>query len=121
MATLSVAKLKPGTTPTLTAYIDGEAIQDATVYITINMGDTRLTKSNYMNDESVMVEPVYQGSRQVGTNIIVQYSQAETLCLRPGYASIEAGWVFEDGEADKTEIGRIRISKTLYRGVMLYG
>lgn len=121
MATLSVAKLKPGTTPILTAFIEGEAIQDATVYITINMGDRQLTKSNYMHDGSVQVEPAYQGSIQVGTNITVQYSQSETLCLKPGYASIEVGWVFEDGEADKTEIGRIRISKTLYRGVMLYG
>lgn len=121
MATLSLVKIKPGTTPTLTAVVDGEAIQNATVYITIDMKDRQLVKTNHLHEGDIVLEPVYSGSTQIGTKLTVQYSQAETLRLRPGVAQIEVGWVFEDGAADKTNIGRIRISKTLFRGVMTYG
>lgn len=121
MAELNITKIKPGTTPVLSAIVEGEAIQDATVYVTIDMGDKQLTKSNYLCCSTVALTPVYSGSTQVGTQVDVQYSQAETLFLRPGFAEIEVGWVFDDGSADKTNIGRIKISKTLYKGVMLYG
>lgn len=121
MATLSLVKIKPGTTPTLTAVVDGEAIQSATVYLTIDQKDTGLVKSNYNSDEGFILTPVMSGLTQIGTQIEVQLSQADTLCLRPGFASVEVGWIFDDGSADKTNIGRIRISRTLYRGVMLYG
>ena len=122
MATLRTAKLKPGTTPLLTVVVDGEAIQDTTIYLTIDMGDKQLTKSNYMGNDALIAEAVYDsGGQQTGTQVSVQFSQADTLCLRPGNARIEVGWVLEDGTADKSDIGRIDISETLYRGVMLYG
>ena len=121
MATLSLTKITPGTTPILTAVVDGEAIQDATVYVTIDMGDLQITKSNVNGDADMLLTPVMDGDEQVGTQIDVQYSQAETLSLRPGFAEVQVGWVFDDNAADKTNIGRIRITRSLYKGVMRYG
>lgn len=121
MATLKAPTIKPGTTPLLTVTVDGEAIQDATVYVTIDMGDRHLTKSNYNDDSEMWLEAVYKGSVQSGTRVTVQYSQAETLILRPGNARIEVGWVFEDGSADKSNIGRLKIPRTLIGHVMAYG
>lgn len=121
MATLSAIEIKPGTTPLLTAVVEGEDISSATVYVTIDMGDIKLTKSNYHTEEGVTLEPVYVDDDFVGTMISVQYSQAETLSLRPGSASVEAGWIFEDGVAGKSDIGRLHIAKTLFKGVMEYG
>lgn len=121
MATLSLVKIKPGTTPILTAVVD-EIIQDATVYLAIDMKGRRLVKSNYCNEGDVIVEPIYDESDvQISTQLTVQYSQEETLYFRPGYARVEVGWVFEDNTADKTNIGRIMIPKTLIKGVMRYG
>lgn len=121
MATLKLATLREGTTPILTAVVDGETIQNATVYVTIDMGDRQLTKSNHNDDGDMLLTPVMSGSTQVGTQIDLQYSQADTLSLRPGIAKVQVGWVFEDNTADKTNIGRIRITKSLYKGVMRYG
>lgn len=122
MATLTATTIKPGTTPLLTVIVDGQAIQDATIYVTIDMGDRSLVKSNWNNCPDVTAEAIYDDDEaQVGTEISVQFSQDETLFLRPGNASIEVGWVFEDGTADKSNIGRLRIPKTLYKGVMIYG
>lgn len=122
MASLRAARLRPGTTPLLTAVVDGEAIQDATVYVTIDMNGRQFTKSNYYDDGNVTLTAMYDDdSNQTGTQVDVQYSQEETLCLRPGYAKIEIGWVFSDGSADKTDIGRITIPDSLYKGVMIYG
>lgn len=121
MATLTLTKITPGTTPILTAVVDGEAIQDATVYVTIDMGDWQITKSNVYGNGDMVLTPVMDGDIQVGTQIDVQYSQTETLSLRTGIAEVQVGWVFEDNTADKTNIGRIRITRTLYKGVMRYG
>lgn len=122
MATLSAAEIKPGTTPILTVIVDDEAIQDATVYVTIDMKDRHVIKSTYQKNGDIILEPVYnEDEEQVGTLLTVQYSQTETLRLRPGYASVEVGWVLEDGTADKSDMARLRIPKTLYRGVMHYG
>lgn len=121
MAKLRTASIKPGTTPLLTAVVDGEAIQNATLYVTIDMGDKQLVKSNLYGNDTVYAEAVYDGLTQTGTLVTVQLSQADTLFLRPGNAEIEIGWVFEDGTADKSDIGRIAISKSLYKGVMQYG
>lgn len=120
MATLRTAEIKPGTTPLLTVTVDGQAIQDATVYVTIDMGDRHVTKTNYNDDGDLTLEPVYKGTTQTGTKVMVQYSQAETLMLRPGNAEVEVGWVFEDGSADKTNIGRLKIPKTLIWTAMAY-
>lgn len=122
MATLSAIEIKPGTTPILTAIVDGEDLSGATVYVTIDMGDIKLIKSNYQGREEVALEPIYDVNEDViGTTILAQYSQAETLRLRPGPASIEVGWIFEDGTAGKSDIGRLHIAKTLFKGVMEYG
>lgn len=122
-STLSSVEIKPGTTPLITAVVDGPAIQDATVYLSISQRDRLIVKSNFHDTGEVVLEPVYDtdGTTQIGTSIIAQLSQLETLCLKPGGARIEAGWVFEDGTADKSNIGLLNISNTLYRWVMEYG
>ena len=45
MAKLRSAMLRQGATPVLDISLD-EAVQNATVYVTINQGDRQLTKSN---------------------------------------------------------------------------
>ena len=121
MATLKLVEIRQGTTPLLTAIVDGEAIQDATVYITLDQNDKQLTKNNSDNDGAIVMTPIMSGSTQIGTQVDIQYSQAETLYLRPGFAKVQIGWAFEDGEADMTNIGRVRIPKALYKGVKRYG
>lgn len=121
MATLKLVRIRQGTTPLLTAVVDGEAIQDATVYVTLQMGDRQITKCNHNDDGDMVLTPVMSGLTQIGTQIDLQYSQADTLAMRPSFAMVQVGWVFEDGTADKTNIGRLRITKSLYKGVMNYG
>lgn len=122
MATISLAKIKPGTTPLLTVVVDDVAIQDATVYVTIEVGHRRLLKSTRHSDDSILLEPVYsENLQQIGTQVTVQYTQVDTLYLRPGYAKVEVGWVFDDDTADKSNIGRLFIPKTLFKDVMYYG
>lgn len=122
MATLVAPKIKPGTTPTLTVIVEGEAIQDATVYVTIDMRGRHLIKTNYHENDEMTLTPVYNDdSVQVGTLITLKYTQSDTLYLRPGYARVEVGWIFSDGTADKSELARIKIPRTLFKGVMVYG
>lgn len=121
MATLSVEKIKPGTTPMLTIIVDGEDITEATVYVTIDMKDRHITKDTRNSEGEIVLEALYEDEELIGTQITVQFSQADTLFLRPGYASLEVGWVFDDGAADKSDLARIKVPKTLYRGAMIYG
>lgn len=122
MAKISSVTIKQGTTPVITATID-EAIQDATVYVSIRTRDRLIVKSNYNDTGEVVLEPIIDEDtdEQVGTAITIQLSQLETLCLKPGAARIEAGWVFEDGSADRSNIGMMTITPTLFKGVMRYG
>lgn len=121
MATLSAAKIKPGTTPLLTVIVDNEDITEATVYVTIDAKDRQLVKSTKTGNGDIMLEPVYDGETFAGTQVSVQYSQADTLFFRPCYASLEVGWIEADGTADKSDLARLKIPKALYRGVMAHG
>lgn len=121
MATLSAAKIKPGTTPILTVIVDDEDISEAAVYITIDMKDRNLVKSTKTGNGDIELEPIYNGETFVGTQVTAQYSQAETLHLRPGYASLEIGWADSEGVAEKSDLARLKIPKTLFRGVMANG
>lgn len=121
MATLSAAKIKPGTTPLLTVIVDDEDISEATVYVTIDMKDRQLAKSTKSNRGDIVLTPVYSETTFIGTQVTVQYSQSETLFLRPGYASVEVGWIDSEGVAEKSDLARLTIPKTLFRGVMAHG
>lgn len=123
MAKLTSVEIKQGTTPLITAVVDGAAIQDATVYLSLKTRNRLIVKSNYYDNGDVTLEPVYEEgtTTQIGTSVEAQMSQLETLCLEFGIARIEVGWVFEDGTADKSDIGMINISPTLFKGVMAYG
>lgn len=117
-----LALLKQGTTPMLEAIVDGAAIQDATVYLTIKTRCNDIVKSNYNQTGDMILLPVYDDNdEQIGTSITVIFSQEETLLMTPGSASVEAGWIFEDGTADKSDLGTVNISSTLFKGVMKYG
>ena len=123
------ARFTQGTTPALELTLEDEAIQESTVYITIDQGDFKLTKSSYKNNPDIVMEPVYEPVDvweeeepvQIATDITVFYSQFETLALRPGHAKIQVEWVFENGIADASELGRIEIEESLYKGVKAYG
>ena len=113
--------IRQGSTPVLEVDLAGEAIQDASVYITIDQGDRQLTKSNYGNDPEVIVEPIYKSGVQTGTKISVILSQSETLSLKPGAAKIQCRWVFEDGTGETSTIARAEITESLLKGVITYG
>ena len=122
MAKISSVEIKQGTTPLVTAILEGQAIQDATVYLSIRARNRLIVKSNYCENSGMLLEPVLDDQdEQVGTSITVQLTQCETLCLKPGAARIEVGWVFDDGSADKSNIGMIPITPTLLKEVMRYG
>lgn len=116
------ARFTQGTTPALELTLEDEAVQESTVYITIDQGDFKLTKSSYKNNPDIVMVPVWsEGERQIGTDITVFYSQVETLALKPGHARIQVEWVNADGSADASELGRIEIEESLYKGVKVYG
>ena len=122
MAKLINAKLKPGTTPILNAVVSGVDIREATVYIAIETGEITHMKSTHDDNGMISLDPVYDENEQIiGTEVTVMYTQEETLWMRPGFAKVEIGWVFDDDSADKTNIGRVFIPNTLIRGVMRYG
>ena len=121
MATLTKVKIKQGTTPALEVIVDGVALQGATVYLSFNTNGGTIVKSNYHNDGDMLIEPVYDGEEQVGTSILVQFTQEETLHMRPGTARVEAGWILEDGSADKSDIGVFNVTRSLLKEVMKYG
>lgn len=116
------AKIRQGTTASLDIVLEEEAIQNCTVYVTIDQGSRQLTKSNYRHDPSFTIVPVYDSKgEQIASNITVVFSQAETLRLKPGHGKVHVRWINEDGVADGSEIGRIEIPKSLYKGVIVYG
>lgn len=122
MATLSAVQIKQGTTPIITADVEGVDIREATVYLSISTGKGLIVKTNYYNNGDVTLEPIYDDlDEQIGTSVEVQLSQLESLCLRPGLSRIEIGWIFEDGSADRTNTGILKVTPTIYRGVMEYG
>lgn len=122
MATLSAVQIKQGTTPIITADVDGVDIREATVYLSISTGKGLIVKTNYYDSGDVSLTPIYDDEDNVsGTSVETQLSQLESLCLRPGLSRIEIGWIFEDGSADRTNTGILKITPTIYRRVMEYG
>ena len=123
MTALSNVKIKPGTTPVLSAVINDIDITEATVYVTIYSGGDDYTKSNYFDDGTVSLDTIYDevDGHFLGTEVTVKYTQEETVNMRPGHAKMQIGWVLEDGTADKTNLSRVYIPKTLIHHVMRYG
>ena len=115
------AMIRQGATPALDIVLHDVAVQDATVYVTIDQGDKQLTKSNYSNDPSVICTAITSNGEQTGTNIQVLFNQAETLRLRPGFGHVQVRWIFEDGSADSSDIGRIEIAKSFLKAVIAHG
>ena len=121
MAKLS-ARIRQGTTPALEIRLFDEAVQDMTVYVTIDQSDVQITKSSYHDNPDIMMEPVFDDMmQQIATDITVIYSQAETLRLRPGHGKVQVRWIDETETADGSAIGRIEIAKSLLKGVITYG
>ena len=122
MAAIKSARFRQGTTPVLTFTLEGEAVQDATVYVTIRQNDIQLTKSNFKDCPAVTMEPVYdEYEEQIGTDITCIYSQWETLHLRPTHAQVQVRWIFEDKTADESKIGRVEIGEALDKRIIAYG
>lgn len=116
---IQAAVIKRGSTDLLELTLVGKAVQDATVYVTLRQSDRQITKTNRNNDESVWMVPFYNDQQeQVGTNIYVQYTQAETLRLRSGSARVQVRWIDDSGVADVSDMGRVKIPVTLYEGVI---
>ena len=117
------ARIGRGTTPVLDLTLDAQEVQDATVYITIDQGDVQLTKSNYHDNPEIEINPIYDEEtwEQIATEILVYYSQEETLRLRAGHGKIQVKWVFDDGTADESVLGRIEVFDSLLNGVISHG
>jgi hypothetical protein len=121
MANINAAFIRQGTTPAVEIILKDKAVQDDTVYVTFQQSDVSITKSNYGDDASVILEPIYSGNVQTDTKITVFLSQTETLALHPGYCKVQVGYVTEDDESDVSDIARLEIGKSLYKGGMIYG
>jgi hypothetical protein len=121
MANINAAFIRQGSSPAIEVLLRGKAVQDDTVYVTLQQSDVSITKSNYGDDPSVILEPVYSGNVQTDTKITVFLSQTETLALHPGHCKVQVGYVTEEDEADVSDIARLEIGKSLYKGVMIYG
>lgn len=121
MAKLS-ARIRQGTTDALEIRLYDEAVQNATVYVTIDQTDVQITKSNYHDNPDVTMEPVFNDDmEQIATDITVVFSQYETLKLRPGHGAVHVRWIDETNTAGGSETGRIEILKALFKGVIRHG
>lgn len=121
MANIKAAFIRQGTTPAVEIILRDKAVQDDTVYVTFQQSDVSITKSNYGDDPSVILEPIYENDEQTDTKITVMFSQTETLALHPGHCKVQVGYVTEEDESDVSDIARLEIGKSLYKGVMIYG
>lgn len=114
---IDVTFIRQGASPVLEITAIGTDITNATVYVTLDQGDVQITKSNYkQNDPSVTMRA--DGN---DTDITVILSQEETLWLRPGSARVQLRWIFDDGTADASDMGRIEIGEALLKGVIRHG
>ena len=53
------ARIRQGTTAALEIRLFDEAVQDKTVYVTIDQDDVQITKSSYNDNPEIVMEPVY--------------------------------------------------------------
>lgn len=118
---IKAAFIRQGTTPVLTINVAGQDLSDTTVYVTIEQSDVQITKSNYNHyDAAVQIETT-ESEGIVSTTLLVYMAQSDTLRLRPGHAKVQIRWITEDGTADTSDIGRLEIRSSLFKGVIVHG
>lgn len=113
---MNAAFTRQGTTPVLTINLADRDLTGATVYVTLDQSDVQITKSNYNDNPGIEMT-----ASAAGTTLLVYYSQADTLRLRPGSAKVQIRWIFDDDTADASDIGRLEIKPSLFKGVIAHG
>lgn len=103
--------MRRGTTPTIVINVTGEDFSGATMYVTLEQGNTQLTKTN----TDVVVTPTTDGS-----TVQIFLSQEETLAFTNGSARIQIRWIDSGGNAQASPIKAIEISPILLDGVITY-
>lgn len=101
-----------GTTPSYTLEIEGYDLTDMSVYLTI-IGASGAMVSRTNGDLVISGD-------ETGSVIAFRLTQAETMALGPGTAQVQVRFIDGDGKALATDIGEIRIDRTLQPGVIEY-
>ena len=98
-----------GTTPTLTIRVTGEDFADSTVYVTLEQGNTELTKTD------AVITPT-----QSGSTIALFLTQEETLLFTEGVLGVQIRWINSSGIAQASPIKNVKIKPILLEGVITY-
>ena len=100
-----------GTTPTFLITIKGNALTNATPYVTLRQGALELTKSG---------EELVKERGEDFCVLAVSLSQEETLKFAHGRADLQVRWVYADGTAGATAIKPVAVNPVLKQEVITH-
>ena len=105
-----------GTTPALNCAVFGWDLTNTTVYVTVQCGWNKITKS----DREVIVTYVDDDpeSDQPYSSVIVLLSQEETLSMRESEAVVQMRFIDSEGMAYATTKANFSINDVIYRAVI---
>lgn len=103
--------MRRGTTPVICLTVQGYDLTGCKVYATLKQGNYTLTKTG--NNLTITT---------MGGNTCVTFTltQAETLELKRGSASVQIRWIDSNGIALATDIQEINVDIILLDGVITY-
>lgn len=105
------------TTPTISLVVEGVDITDKDVYVTLEQGNTELTKTG---TDLIMSTETAEG--QTVTNITLTLSQEESALFDYNKkASVQVNWIASNGVRAATEIQTIYVMRNLLDQVIEYG
>ena len=103
-----------GTTPALTFQIAGFDASAMTPYVSFKRGADILTKTG--GDVTV----VYDSDNDQSV-IVCQLTQAETLAMRSGEATVQMRFIDSTGNAYATTKAQIGVEDVIYKQIITYG
>ena len=104
-----------GTTPTIPLMFEKIDLSDAKIFLTFQ-DDLKKTTITFVSGVDFTVE--YDGTDTTGE---IRLTQEQTLALSPGDCSVQARFIFPDGEAGITEISNVFVNPSIMKGVIGYG
>lgn len=103
-----------GTTPTIPIEIEGIDLTRAKIYLTIEEVKSK-KQVTFVSGTDFTVE--YDGRKTVGS---IHLTQEQTLAINPGNCTVQARFIFPDGEAGATEDSSVYVNPVLLKGVIRY-
>lgn len=107
--------MRRGTTPDYILSVSGGDLSDCAVYVTISQAGRRTT----LTGDRLAIAVDDSADRPV-TTIRFRLTQAETLAMQAGSASVQVRWTDADGLALATEVKTIGIMPVLLEEVIAY-